>query len=220
MKPTSKRTSASLPRSRKSAPRRAPLDAALFAFADVAKRLALRWYVFGAQAVNLHGFPRATADLDITVELGPVATSRFLDELTKSGFTARFADAGFIAATRVIPVVHDRSKLPIDLVLAGPGVEELFLAEVELHRIGRRQIPVLTVENLIVTKVIAGRAKDLEDVRELLAVQVNDVDHAHVTKLLKVIGAAIDEDLVRRFEALRVPAPKRRSATAARRKQT
>jgi hypothetical protein len=75
VKKTSKRTIASRKRSPRRArspraSRRLPYEHALVEFADLAKRLGIRWYVFGAQAVNLHGFPRATADLDLTIDLG------------------------------------------------------------------------------------------------------------------------------------------------------
>jgi len=78
-----------------------PYEGALVAFADLAERLGLRWYVFGAQAVNLHGFPRATADLDLTIDLDQLAPRVLIRELEKAGFSARFADEEFITATRV-----------------------------------------------------------------------------------------------------------------------
>lgn len=220
MKKTSKRTAASpkpsrvRPRSRPPGkppgkpPRRPSQRPAvkdvLVAFADVAKRLGLRWYVFGAQAVNLYGFPRATADLDLTVDLEGISAQMLLDKLVSAGFVARFADAAFIAATRVIPIVHRASKLPVDVVLAGPGLEERFLDEVTLHAIGRRKIPVISVENLIVTKVLAGRPKDLEDIRELCATRGDSLDVVHVVELLALLENALDEhDLLDRFAKLR-----------------
>lgn len=160
--------------------------------------------MFGAQAVNLHGFPRATADLDLTVELARRTPRSFLVALRKAGFDARFADDAFIAAMRVIPVVHRATKLPVDLVLAGPGLEEQFLDEVELRPLGRRTIPVLSAENLIVTKLLAGRPKDLEDVRELLAVKGSALDAARVEEVLRALEEALARnDLVPAFRRLR-----------------
>jgi hypothetical protein len=207
VKKTSKRTVASRKRSpQQRRSRRAPAyEAALVAFADLAKRLRLRWYVFGAQAVNVHGFPRATADLDLTIDLGDRPTSAFLRALDVAGFTPRFADADFVATTRVLPVVHRRSKLPVDLVLAGPGLEQVFLEELHLEKIGRRQIPFLSAENLIVTKLLAGRPKDLEDVRELLARRA--LDHERVEALLSQLEAALDQrDLRPLYRKLRTQA--------------
>jgi hypothetical protein len=160
--------------------------------------------VFGAQAVNLHGFPRATADLDVTIDLGQLSTDVLISDLDAGGFEPRFADADFVAATRVIPVVHRATKLPVDIVLAGPGLEERFLDEVELHPIGRRRIPVLSVENLIVTKLLAGRPKDLEDIRELLAMRADTVDVDRIIQLLELLEAALDHaDLIDLFRSLR-----------------
>jgi hypothetical protein len=160
--------------------------------------------VFGAQAVNLHGFPRATADLDLTIDLGERAPRTFVTELDKAGFSARFSDDDFINATRVIPVIHRPTKLPVDLVLAGPGLEQQFLDEVQIQRIGKRAIPVLSPENLIVTKLLAGRPKDLEDVRELVASRGSSLDHERITELLAILERALDHsDLVPLYRRLR-----------------
>ncbi len=212
MKKTSKRTVASRkhsPAPRKPSPRRRrkPVrlahEAALVAFAELAAARRLRWYVFGAQAVNLYGFPRATADLDLTIDLAPADLVAFVAELARAGFRARFPDLAFITAARVIPVVHVASGLPIDLVLAGPGLEQRFLDEVALLPMGRRKIPVLSPENLVVTKLLAGRPKDLEDIRELVA-RREDLDHPRVEALLCELEAALGQsDLLPLYRRLR-----------------
>jgi hypothetical protein len=213
VKKTSKPTGGS-PRRSRARPRRAraapALEDALGAFADLAERLGLRWYVFGAQAVNLHGFPRATADLDLTIDLVGLAPRALVAALEKAGFSARFADDAFIAATRVIPIVHTATKLPIDLVLAGPGLEQRFLDEVQLERVGNRRIPVLSPENLIVTKVLAARPKDLEDVRELVASRGASLDHERIGELLALLEEALGQsDLVPLYRQLRNEAARR-----------
>jgi hypothetical protein len=160
--------------------------------------------VFGAQAVNLHGFPRATADLDLTIDLAQLAPRALIRELEKAGFSARFSDDDFIAATRVIPVVHRATKLPVDLVIAGPGLEQQFLDEVQLQRVGNRRIPVLSPENLIVTKLLAARPKDLEDVRELIASRGSSLDHERIVELLALLEQALDQrDLLPLYQRLR-----------------
>ena len=207
MTKTSKPTAASRRSSR--GPRRPkPLpahEAALVAFAELAAKRRLRWYVFGAQAVNFHGFPRATADLDVTIELATNDLPAFVKHLERGGFQPRFPDLAFILASRVIPVVHVASGLPIDLVLAGSGLEERFLDEVDVVRLGRRKIPVLSRENLVVTKVLAGRPKDLEDIRELVARHEN-LEVSRIEALLREIEYAIDErDLIPRFRSCLPP---------------
>ncbi|HEY6174931.1 MAG TPA: hypothetical protein VIX73_10820 [Kofleriaceae bacterium] len=154
--------------------------------------------------MNLHGFPRATADLDLTIDLGQLTPRALIAALDKAGFAARFTDDDFIAATRVIPIVHRATKLPVDLVLAGSGLEQRFLDEVELRRIGTRRVPVLSAENLIVTKLLAARPKDLEDIRELVASRGASLDHARIVELLGLLQQALDQsDLVPLYRQLR-----------------
>jgi hypothetical protein len=168
---THRRVAAALAATAPAQARRRAQHRALVDFAELAKRLRLRWYVFGAQAVNLHGFPRVTADLDLTLDLGGLTPAALIRALVRAGFKPRFTDEDFIAATRVIPVVHDASGLPIDLVLAGSGLEQQFLDEAVTLKVGRTEIPVLSPEKLVVTKLLAGRlleeALDQADLRRL-----------------------------------------------------
>lgn len=179
---------------------RPPPEHAVLAFAALADRLHLRWYVFGAQAVNLHGFPRTTADLDVTLDLGDHDLPELRVALRRAGFDTREADDAFVLATRVLPVVHRATGLPVDLVLAGPGLEQIFLDEVDTWTIRRRKVCVLSVENLVVTKLLAGRPRDVEDVRELVA-RRDDLDHAKVERLLELLEDALERSDLRSLYA-------------------
>ena len=165
--------------------------------ADLARALRglqVRWYVFGAQALVLRGYPRATADLDVTVLLGAMPTSRLVAALRKRGFSPSVRDSAFVAATRVLPVIHKPTGFPVDIVLGGPGLEELFASAAEKVRIGRLQIPVPTATHLVVMKVLAGRPKDIEDAVALLATQASRIDAEELDELTKALAAALAED--------------------------
>ncbi len=97
--------------------------------AEVLKVWGIRWYVFGAQAVVVWGRPRLTTDVDITISLAPEDSLRFCEDMEHAGFQLRVADReGFLARTRVIPLLHKATQMPLDVVLAGPGIEELYLS--------------------------------------------------------------------------------------------
>jgi hypothetical protein len=98
----------------------------LIALAPVLERWG-RWCVFGAQAVVLHGVPRLSADVDVTLALVPDAPERFADEMRAAGFELRVDDPEFVRRTRVMPFVHDPTGMPLDVVLAGSGLEEEFI---------------------------------------------------------------------------------------------
>jgi hypothetical protein len=152
--------------------------------------------VFGAQAVGQYGVPRTTQDLDLTVDLGQKPIDQVVSALEAAGLTANFDDLELITTTRVLPLIHRASGYPVDLVLAGPGLEELFFEELVMRKIGRTAIPVLSLENLVVTKVLAGRSRDLQDVRELIADRT-DIDHHKIEQRLDLLEDALGQSDLR-----------------------
>ena len=79
------------------------------------------WYLFGAQAVVVHGVPRLSADVDVTLLLAADASEAFVTDMTSSGFRAALPDRHFARRARVIPFVHEATCMPLDVVLAGSG---------------------------------------------------------------------------------------------------
>src|SRR5687767_13836150 len=115
----------------------------LAGFAKVAKRRGLRWYLFGAQAAILYGVVRTSADVDLTAEVPARELSAFLRDMGRAGFSLRVADDDeFIGTTRVLPFQHRGTGWPVDVVLAGPGLEEAFLDAARVHRIAGVRVPV------------------------------------------------------------------------------
>lgn len=175
--------------------------------------LGLRWYLFGAQAAILHGAARATADADVTVELGGVTPKALVAALETAGFAARVDadDDEFIERSRVLPVVHVESSLPVDVVLAGPGLEDLFFERLTRVEVEGLSIPVASAEDMVVMKLLAGRPLDLEDARAILEAKGPALDIGHVETLLTTLEKALDQHgLVATLDDLRRRAKKRR----------
>ena len=61
-------------------------DETLRSLTDVLGQLNLRWMVFGAQAVSIRAAPRATQDVDITVEFDVRNAGPLRDALESAGF--------------------------------------------------------------------------------------------------------------------------------------
>jgi hypothetical protein len=67
---------------------------------------------------------RLSADVDVTVDLGRRSSAELVGALAEAGFQLRVADIeGFVEATRVLPFVHRASRISVDVVLAGPGLD-------------------------------------------------------------------------------------------------
>lgn len=182
-----------------------PLRDVLSALAAVLDGTGTRWYVFGAQAVVVYGRPRLTADLDVTVDVRLESWQELEAPLLEAGFSPRVDDLqAFVGRTRVLPLAHDPSGIPVDLVLAGPvGLEQEFLDRVRRVDLGGIRVPLISPEDLVVTKILAGRPKDLEDVRGILREQGGGIDLDRVRDLLARLEEALDRrDLLPELETL------------------
>lgn len=161
-----------------------------------------QWYVFGAQAALVWGRPRLTTDVDVTVKCS-VPTDQLLRSLDERGFTLRIdATETFIRTTRVVPLDHRSSGLGLDVVLAGPGLEDLFLERAVPIDVAGTVIPFISPEDLIVTKLLAGREKDIEDVRGVLSERGAALNIDQIRTTLALLEDALGQsDLTPMFDA-------------------
>ena len=197
-KPTSRRTSAS---PRVSAVPVPPAAVELLtALAPVLARWG-RWYLFGAQAVIAHGFPRLSADVDVTLELTPDDPAGFAGDMAAAGFSLRVSDPDFVRRTRVMPFVHQATGMPLDVVLAGSGLEEEFLARAHVTDVAGTAVPMIDFSDLIIAKVLAGRPKDITDAAGLWRIRGQTADADRIRSVLRLLEEALGQsDLLAAFE--------------------
>jgi hypothetical protein len=170
---------------------------------QVLRPLGVRWYVFGAQAAILHGAARLTADVDVTLDPGALPTGAIADAMRRGGFAPRVADVdGFVERTRVLPLLHERSALPCDVVLAGPGIEELFFERLQTKLVEGVEVPLVAPDDLIAMKILAGRPKDLDDVVAVARAQGAALDIERARATLGLLEQALEKrDLLPQLEA-------------------
>jgi hypothetical protein len=174
----------------------------LAALAPVANRWG-RWYVFGAQAVVVYGVPRLSADVDVTLALTPDTPERFAQDMQTAGFSLRVNDPDFVQRTRVMPFVHVATGMPLDVVLAGSGLEEEFLDRAVLTDVGGTRVPMIERTDLIIAKILAGRPKDLDDARALWLLHGSEMDAGRIRRTLRLLEEALSQsDLVPSFETI------------------
>jgi hypothetical protein len=180
---------------------RSPFVELLTDLAAALSELDVDWYLFGAQAASLYGSPRVTADVDVTIRLGRLDVASLVQALTVAGFEPRVDDDDFIARTRVVPIVHRATGIPADLVIAGPGLEDLFFERAGTVDFLGLDVPVAAAEDIVVMKLLAGRPKDIEDVEGILAARADRMDIALVRDTISMLEQALDQrDLSPAFE--------------------
>lgn len=141
----------------------------------------VRYLVAGGVAVVLHGYLRTTADLDLVVQLEPDNTRRALRALASLGYSPRapvpaeeFADAGIREhwiREKNLEVFSlwstENPGLEVDLFVREPfDFDEVYESskELPLETTTVRVVPRLV---LIEMKKLAGRPRDLDDIRAL-----------------------------------------------------
>lgn len=173
-----------------------PFVELLAALARALESIGAGWYVFGAQAALIHGAARFTADLDVTVRLHDDDASNrraLVSALGAAGFQLRAVGEAFLEQTRVLPALHTATGMPVDIVLAGPGLEERFLERAELHDLEGVRVPVARAEDIVVMKLLAERPKDLEDVVAILAAHPGALDLGLVRSTLRLLEEALGQ---------------------------
>lgn len=140
----------------------------------------VRYVVVGGVAVNLWGIQRSTHDLDLVVDLRPGNLRALVGALGRLGLLPRvpvdpmdLADArkrngwirskGLLAFTFFDP--RDPSRV-VDILVADRNYRSL-AGRCEVTRIGREEVPLVSLDDLIKMKESAGRRQDRSDARLL-----------------------------------------------------
>jgi len=184
-------------------PRVAPAEL-LAAFGQAAQKNGWRWYVFGGQAVVAYGRPRMTADVDVALDADGLTNTSIVRLLRDDGFSTRIAlDDNFLSTARLLPMVHLATAMPADLVIVQPGLQQEFLARSRAVDVGGVEVPMISPEDLIASKILAARRKDLEDARGVLLERWESLDFEHLHAVVERLDVVLEGGkLARRLKRL------------------
>jgi len=159
--------------------------------------------VIGGLAVQYWGESRTTRDVDIVVLVPPDKTDRFL-ERAAGRFHPRIADAVSFAKQNRVLLLEASDGTPADISLGIPGYEEEVLRRAVTGSVnGSRPFKIISAEDLIVHKILAGRPRDLEDAERILVRQCQHLDPDYVRKWLEAFAQIMeDRDLTGEFDCI------------------
>lgn len=167
-------------------------------------RQKIPYMIIGGQAVLLYGRPRLTRDIDIT--LG-VDTDKYesIEGVCKKLKLRILVEnpQDFARDTKVLPAEEPDSKVRIDFIFSCTPYEEQAIKNAKQVLIGDYPVKFASCEDIIIHKMVAGRAIDAEDVKSILAKNKNAIDFEYVNKwLLEFSKIAEHEGMLARFNSL------------------
>ena len=123
----------------------------------------VEYLLIGGYAVGYHGYPRATADIDVWVACNQSNADRIVEALKTFGFDVpELTPALFLEERRIVRM--GRAPLRIEIMMSVDGVEfEACYRERIVDTIEGIEISFISLEHLKKNKRASGRLKDLSD---------------------------------------------------------
>ncbi|MDG6220572.1 MAG: hypothetical protein QCI38_03890, partial [Candidatus Thermoplasmatota archaeon] len=145
----------------------------------------VRYLVVGGLAVNLYGVPRVTQDIDIIISTDKKNIEKMISSLKKLGYKPRLpvAPEDLMDDAKVkdwitnrnlkaFSFIHNKNSYKsVDILLVHPLDFEKAFRNKTIKRVNEIDIYLASIEDLIETKQIAGRAQDISDVEHLERVE-------------------------------------------------
>ncbi|MCP4763914.1 MAG: hypothetical protein GY870_19235 [archaeon] len=127
----------------------------------------VKFILVGAYALGVHGYPRATGDIDIWVKSEIENSIKIYSALTKFGAPiSKIKEDEFCQVGTVFQIGVAPRRIDIITTLDGVEFDEADRDKI-IVKVENMNIPVLSIEMLIKNKMSTGREKDLLDVKLL-----------------------------------------------------
>ena len=122
---------------------------------------------FGGYAVGYHGYPRATADLDIWVAIHPQNAERIVTDLKEFGFNVPDLSIDlFLREDQIIRMGVPPVSLEIMTTISGVNFDECYRERI-VDILDGVEVNLINLNYLKVNKKASGRHKDLNDLENL-----------------------------------------------------
>jgi predicted nucleotidyltransferase len=170
--------------------------------AEVFQEHDIPYIIIGGQAVLLYGEPRLTKDIDVTLGMGVDRLNEVqnaVEILELKQLLENVED--FVSETMVMPTVEESSGIRVDFIFSFSPYERQAIERATAIQIDEVAVRFATLEDVIIQKVIAGRARDLEDIRSIL-LKNPDYDREYIKRWIAEFDKALDEKYSRLFDRI------------------
>ena len=161
------------------------------------------YMVIGGQAVLLYGEPRLTRDIDITLGVGVRELNKLKETISSLGLKILVErDEEFVEKNMVLPTLDEKSGIRVDFIFSFSPYGRQAIERAKDIKLGRSLVRFASLEDVVIHKVIAGRARDLEDIKSIL-LKNQKYDSDYIEKWLKEFDKSLTEQFLKIFREIK-----------------
>jgi predicted nucleotidyltransferase len=152
----------------------------------------------------VYGRPRLTRDIDVSlgVDTDKLASIKTVCEKLKLKILVEKPE-DFVRDTKVLPAEDPDSRVRVDFIFSFTQYEAQAIKNARNVLMDDYQVKFASCEDVVVHKMVAGRAIDEEDVKSILAKNKDVIDLDYIRKWLSQFGEIVEhKGIVERFDGL------------------
>lgn len=158
------------------------------------------YMVIGGQAVLLYGEPRLTKDIDITLGIGIDGLKNINSIIQKINLKA-LVNEGFVQKTMVLLAIDEKTGIRVDFIFSFSLYEKQAIKRAPDIKFGNTVVKFASLEDVVIHKIIAGRARDIEDVRSII-LKNSDYDTKYIVRWLEEFDKSLNEKFLKVFQKI------------------
>lgn len=176
-------------------------SALLARIASTLETRGIPYMVIGGHAAVLYGEPRLTRDIDITLGVGPDRLGELLEIVRDADLVPAQEAQDLALRNYVLPCADPATGIDVDLILSVSAYEQEALRRARAVAVGGVNVRFASVEDVLIHKIVAGRPRDIEDARAILA-KSHTLDRPYLLRWLREFEATLSSPLVKQFKEL------------------
>ena len=143
------------------------LDKDFREFIELLNEHKVKYLIIGGYAVNFHGYPRYTKDIDFWLWMNEPNIKKLIKAIEEFGFGGLNLEAkDFMAPENIIQLGYEPYRIDLLVEVEGIDFEECYERRTEAELDGTK-VKFLSLMDLITVKKTAGRLQDLADAEQL-----------------------------------------------------
>ena len=147
------------------------LDRDFREFIELLNEHKVDYLVVGGYAVNFHGYPRYTKDIDFWIWMTPENIAHLIEAIKAFGFgSLNLEISDFLTPENIIQLGYEPYRIDLMVDVDGVDFQSCYERRIEAEMDGI-EINFLSLQDLITAKLHAARIQDLADAEQLRIIQ-------------------------------------------------